>query len=78
MSTEPNIVGQTKRRIKLLSVLRNYSLIGEIKYILREKKFGRVKDEPCLEMTAVPAGEGKRRISKGDVGDFHGNCDYHL
>lgn len=69
MSTEPNIVGQTKRRIKLLSVLRNYSLIGEIKYI-REKKFGRVKDEPCLEMTAVTAGEGKRRISKGDVGDF--------
>ena len=35
-----------------------------------KKKFGRVKDEPCLEMTAVTAGEGKRRISKGDVGDF--------
>ena len=77
MNTEPNIVGQTKIRKRLLSVLRNYSLTGEIRYILRKKKFGRVKDEPCLEMTAVTAGEGERRISKGDVGDFH-NCNYHL
>lgn len=73
-------MGQTKKRIKLLSVLRNYSLIGEIRPIPRKKNLGgRVKDEPCLAMTVVNAGEGKRgRVSKGRVVDLHYNCNYYF
>lgn len=73
-------MGQTKKRIRLLSVLRNYSLIGEIRPIPRKKNLGgRVKDEPCLAMTVVNAGEGKRgRVSKGRVVDLHYNCNYYF